>query len=121
MYEDTTDLDPYLVSIIPFMNCPNVGGMVISGYNFLSNLAVDTNSSSYSFLVKNCTSMNAVRKLRNQPQIECASDHEMADVASKFSVVTATVHKSFDPWAYNQEGGLQTQVAWNKLDGMIPY
>lgn len=91
-YANQTGLDPYLESILPFMNCPSEGGMQISGYNFLSNLAVNTNSSSYSFLVKNCTSMNEVRKLRNQTLVECASDQEMADAASKFSVVTAQVH-----------------------------
>ena len=28
------------------------------------------------------------------------------------------VHLTFDPWAYNQDGGLQTEVDWSKVSGV---
>jgi ABC-type amino acid transport substrate-binding protein len=50
--------------------------------------------------------MNQIRASLGQAAIPCASSEQINQARKKVKVLVGVMHETFDPWEYNQDGGL---------------
>lgn len=50
--------------------------------------------------------MNKIRLANGWDLVECASDEDILAAADSFKILIGMMHETFDPWQYNQDGGL---------------
>ncbi len=69
---------------------------------------MSTNTAEFSFVVKACPDMNALRVTMGIEAYPCAEEADIVAAQASFSVLVGMVHETFDNWEYNQDGGLQS-------------
>lgn len=101
------------------MQCPNVTSLNLQGSYFGSTNTLSTDSASFSYVVKACPEMNALRSQYNIPNITCASNEEIIAAAPQFQLLVGIARQFFSPWSYNQDG-MQTEVQFSKVNSFLP-
>jgi hypothetical protein len=63
--------------------------------------------------------MNEIRRTYlHEPEITCANDTQIELARTQVKVLIGIMHESFDPWEYNQDGGLQYVLEWTNVEGL---